>query len=99
MQKKSKRGARKKNVPEPEHSFLCLNLICVESYASEIAPTGHCAAHAPQSIQASALISYLPSPSEIALTGHSASQLPHQIQSSPITCDMGNYLLFNKYVE
>ena len=55
-------------------------------YSAEIAPVGHAASHAPQSTQASASISYLPSPSEIAPTGHSPSQEPQLTHSSLITC-------------
>lgn len=51
---------------------------------SSIADTGHCAAHAPQSTQASASITYCPSPSDIADTGHSASHDPQLIHASVI---------------
>ena len=51
---------------------------------SAIAPTGHCPAQEPQSIQASGLISNLPSPAEIAPTGHCPSQEPQLMQESPI---------------
>lgn len=71
---------------------------------SSIAPTGHCAAHAPQLTHLSASISYLPSPSEIAPTGHCPAHAPHEIQPSLITNAMTNtsftVFLFNyhKYV-
>ena len=58
----------------------------IYNYSAEIAPVGHAASHAPQSMQESASISYLPSPSEIAPTGHSPSQEPHITHSSLITC-------------
>ena len=47
------------------------------NYSSLGAPTGQASAQAPHERQASASISYLPSPSEIAPTGHSAAQAPH----------------------
>ena len=56
-------------------SAFCDHLALI-NYASEIAPVGQAASQAPQSTQASASISYLPSPSEIAPTGHSPSQVP-----------------------
>lgn len=46
-------------------SAFCDHLALI-NYASEIAPVGQAASQAPQSTQASASISYLPSPSEIA---------------------------------
>jgi len=56
----------------------------VDVYASSIALTGHCAAHAPQSTQRSALISYCPSPSKIASQGQTLWQLPQEMQSDEI---------------
>ena len=53
-------------------------------YSALGAPTGHTPAQAPHSTQASASITYLPSPSEIAPTGHSAAQAPQLTQSSEI---------------
>ena len=41
-------------------------------------------------MQASALISYLPSPSEIAPTGQVSLQAPQETHASPITYAMGN---------
>ncbi len=45
------------------------------------ASTGQTLAQAPQSIQASASITYI-SPGDIASTGHSGSQAPHAIHVS-----------------
>ena len=56
----------------------------VKSYAWAGAPTGQVSAHAPHSMHASGLISYLPSPSAMALTGHSAAQAPQLMHSSEI---------------
>ena len=50
-------------------------------YASSIAPTGHCAAQAPQSTQRSAAISNLPSPSLMASQGQTLWQPPQAIHS------------------
>ena len=52
-------------------------------YSGFGASTGHTFAHAPQSIQASASITYM-SPAEIALVGHSGSQAPHAMHESSI---------------
>ena len=54
------------------------------NYSAEGAATGQTPAQAPHSTQASASITYLPSPSEIASTGHSLAQAPQLIQSSLI---------------
>lgn len=51
---------------------------------SEIASTGQESVQAPQSIQASASITYVPSPAEIASTGQVPSHAPHSIQASEI---------------
>ena len=69
-------------------SFLCLGLIVMRFYASEIAPTGQPSSHAPQSMHSSALTTYLPSPSEIADTGQVSAQAPQEMQSSLITLAM-----------
>ena len=53
-------------------------------YSSTGAPTGQTPAQAPQPMQVSASITYLPSPAEIADTGHSASQAPQEMQSAVI---------------
>lgn len=53
-------------------------------YSAEGAETGHTPAQAPHSTQASASITYLPSPAEIAFTGHSLSHVPQLMQSSEI---------------
>jgi|GEM_PF-2577824 len=60
-----------------------------------IASVGHAPQHVPQSIQASASITYLPSPSEIASTGHSPAHVPQEIQASVITYAIVKYLLKN----
>ena len=57
---------------------------CLSFLISAGAPTGHTPAQAPHSTQASASITYFPSPSEIAPTGHSPAQAPHITQSSEI---------------
>lgn len=62
------------------------------NYASEGAPTGHVPAHAPQLMQVSASITYLPSPSEIAFTGQPSAQAPQAMQSSEITYAISVYL-------
>ena len=54
------------------------------SYASWGAETGQVPAQAPQEMQVSASMTYLPSPSEIAETGHSSAHAPHAMQSSLI---------------
>ena len=59
-------------------------LISVSHYSSEIAPTGHSPAQAPQEMQVSALISYLPSPSLIAPMGQAPAQVPQEMQPSEI---------------
>ena len=52
------------------------------NYSAWGAATGQASAQAPHSMQASASITYLPSPSEIASTGHSAAHAPQEMQSS-----------------
>jgi hypothetical protein len=54
-------------------------------YASEIAPVGHVLSQAPQSMQASASMTYWVSPWEIASTGQDSMQLPQLMQVSLIT--------------
>ena len=61
-------------------------------YSSAGAPTGQTPAQAPQEMQVSASITYLPSPSLIAETGHSSAQAPQATHSSLITYAMINYL-------
>ena len=61
---------------ESSIKFLKLN------YSAWGAATGQASAQAPHSMQASASITYLPSPSEIASTGHSAAHAPQEMQSS-----------------
>ena len=56
-----------------------------EAQPSWGAPTGQVPAQAPQSMQVSGSITYLPSPSEIAPTGQSLAQAPQAIHSSLIT--------------
>jgi hypothetical protein len=68
-------------------------VLCPKNYASTGASTGHESAQAPQSMQVSASITYLPSPSEIAPVGHSAAQAPQAMQSSEILYAIGLYLL------
>ena len=53
-------------------------------FASEIAPTGHTASQAPQSMQPDSSITYCVSPWEITPTGHSPAQLPQLTQASEI---------------
>ena len=48
------------------------------------APTGQVSAQAPQSMQASSSITYLPSPSLIASTGQPAAHAPQEMHSSEI---------------
>lgn len=55
------------------------------NYSSLGAPTGQVPAQAPQEMQVSASITYLPSPSLIALTGHSSAHAPQAMHSSLIT--------------
>jgi hypothetical protein len=57
------------------------------------ASTGQASAQAPHSMQASASITYLPSPSEIASTGHSAAHAPQEMQSSLMMYAIVNILL------
>ena len=64
------------------------------SYSSTGAPTGQVPAQAPQLMQVSASMTYLPSPSEIAFTGHSAAQAPQLMHSSVIL----NAMLFHLHV-
>lgn len=59
--------------------------ILFDNYSAFGAETGQTPAHAPHSTQASASITYLPSPAVIAFTGHSLSQAPQAIHSSEIT--------------
>lgn len=54
-------------------------------YSGEMASTGQTSTQEPQSVQASASISYFPSPSLIASTGHSLAHAPQLIHSSLIT--------------
>ena len=61
-----------------------LLIISYRDYSALGAPTGHTPAQAPHSTQASASITYFPSPSEIAPTGHSPAQAPQLMQSSEI---------------
>lgn len=67
------------------HSPLGLCLLFVKNYSAEIAPVGHSASQVPHSKQASASITYFPSPSEIASAGHAAAQEPQATHSSLIT--------------
>jgi len=53
-------------------------------YSGFGAPTGQTLAQLPQSMHASASITYLSSPSLIASTGHSAAQAPQLMHSSEI---------------
>ena len=73
-------------------SFYVL-LIATINY-SEIAPTGHAPAHAPQEMQVASSISNFPSPSLIAPTGHPPAQLPHEIHESEITYAIANSSLY-----
>jgi hypothetical protein len=54
------------------------------NYSALGASTGQAPAQEPQSMQASASITYFPSPSEIASTGHSLAHAPQAMQSSLI---------------
>lgn len=67
---------------------------CLTYQPSAGAPTGQVPAQAPQSMQASASITYLPSPSEIAFTGQPSAQAPQAMQSSEITYAIIIYLLY-----
>jgi len=51
-------------------------------YPAKMASFGHASAQAPQSVQASASITYLSAPSLMASLGHSLSQAPQLTQSS-----------------
>ena len=53
-------------------------------YGASIASDGQTSTQAPQSVQVSASITYLPSPSLIASTGHSLSHAPQEMHSSLI---------------
>ena len=55
------------------------------NYSSTGASTGHAPAQAPQSMQASASITYIESPAEIAFVGHSSMQAPQLMHESLIT--------------
>ena len=57
----------------------------MDNYSSEIAPTGHVPAQAPQLMHVLESISNFPSPSEIALTGQPPAQDPQEMQESEIT--------------
>jgi len=49
-----------------------------------MAPLGHIASQAPQSVHVSASITYFGSPSEIASNAHSLTHDPHMVHSSVI---------------
>ena len=85
LQQSFEKLRQKNTAPDTERCSAC-DHFAIYNYSAEIAPVGHAASHAPQSMQESASISYLPSPSEIAPTGHSPSQEPHITHSSLITC-------------
>ena len=61
-----------------------MDILFIVSYCGCGASTGQTDAQAPQSMQASASITYLVSPAVIALTGHSGSQAPQLIHESSI---------------
>jgi hypothetical protein len=63
-------------------------------YSCTGASTGHTLAHAPQSMQAAASISYLSSPEVIAPTGHSGSHAPQLMHASVILYDIYFHLPF-----
>ena|SRR5699024_3334806 len=90
LQQSFEKLRQKNTAPDTERCSAC-DHFAIYNYSAEIAPVGHAASHAPQSMQESASISYLPSPSEIAPTGHSPSQEPHITHSSLITCAMSMY--------
>ena len=69
-----------KKISSSQLSCLLMNYY----YSALGAETGHTPAQAPHSTQASASITYFPSPSEIAPTGHSPAQAPQLMQSSEI---------------
>ena len=58
------------------------------NYSATIALVGHSASQVPQSRQASASITYFPSPSAIASAGQTAAQEPQATHSSVITYAM-----------
>jgi hypothetical protein len=60
------------------------NEIALRNYSSSGAPTGQASAQAPQPMQVSASITYLPSPSVIASTGQPAAQAPQATHASVI---------------
>ena len=62
------------------------------AYSALGAPTGQVSAQVPQSMQSSALMTYLPSPSLIALTGHASAQAPQATHSSEILYAIVMYL-------
>jgi hypothetical protein len=62
------------------------------TYSALGAPTGQASAHAPQSMQTSGSITYLPSPSLIAFTGQPSAQAPQEMHSSEILYAIGFYL-------
>lgn len=67
------------------HDITCSALVLLGCYSAEIALVGHSASQEPQSRQASASITYLPSPSLIASAGHIGTHEPHATHSSEIT--------------
>jgi hypothetical protein len=69
-------GQNSKKIPAVEKSKQPLKIYC-----ALIASEGQEPAHAPQSMQLSASITYT-SPAEIASTGHSSMQVPHAVHRS-----------------
>ena len=76
-----KNAKKIKKISSPQRTAY---VVCVFNYSAFGAPTGQTPAQAPHSTQASASITYFPSPSEIAPTGHSPAQAPQLTQSSEI---------------
>lgn len=66
--------------------------LLLSSYCGCGASTGQTDEQAPQSMHASASITYFVSPAVIALTGHSGSQAPQLMQASSIKYAIVNLL-------
>ncbi len=71
-------------IKERKGSKPLRNFHTLAIYSCAGAPTGQVEAQVPHSMQASASITYLPSPSEIAPTGHAPAQAPQEMHSSLI---------------
>ena len=90
------KGSLPEGVPRTQKKLLQTEqlFLCVFPYASAGAPTGQTPAQAPQEMQVSASITYLPSPSLMAETGHSSAQEPQATHSSLITYAMISTSMF-----